>query len=81
MYVFAAVAFAVAARARTCGTALGATIGIAATSYTINLVALLWTPLRFLRNLNPFGYYDTTAAARHIDWPDVGLLQRSRETI
>jgi ABC-type transport system involved in multi-copper enzyme maturation permease subunit len=74
VFFLGAAAFAVSARARTRGTALGIGVGIAAASYTANLLALLWNPVRFLRHLNPFGYYNATAAADHVNWPDVGLL-------
>jgi ABC-type transport system involved in multi-copper enzyme maturation permease subunit len=74
VFFLGAVAFAVSARARTRGTALGLAAGIAAGSYVANLVALLWSPLGFVRHVDPFGYYDATAAAARVNWGDVSLL-------
>jgi len=73
-FFLGAAAFAASARARTRGAALGVAIGVAAGSYVANLVALLWNPARFLRHLTPFGYYNASAAADHLNWPDLGLL-------
>jgi ABC-2 type transport system permease protein len=74
-FFFAAVAFAASARSRTRGGALAVAVGITAASYVANLVALLCDPLRFLRHLTPFGYYDAAAAADHIQWlPAVALI-------
>ncbi|HEY3603815.1 MAG TPA: ABC transporter permease subunit [Sporichthyaceae bacterium] len=61
-------AFAVSARSRTRGGALAVSVGIAAASYATNLVALLCDPLNFLRHLTPFGYYNATATAEHLQW-------------
>jgi ABC-2 type transport system permease protein len=74
LYFLGAAAFAASARSRTRGTALAVAIGVAAGSYAANLVALLWSPVGFVRHLNPFGYYNSTAAAHHVNWPDLGLL-------
>jgi ABC-type transport system involved in multi-copper enzyme maturation permease subunit len=74
LFFLGCAAFAASARARTRGAAMAGAVGIAAGSYVVNLVALLWSPLRFLRHLNPFGYYNSSAAAHHINWPDAGLL-------
>jgi len=73
-FFFAAASFAASARAQTRGAALGAATAIAAGSYVANLVALLWHPLHVLRRLNPFGYYNATAAADHIQWLDALAL-------
>ena len=70
----AAVAFAASARARTRGTALGVAVGVAAGSYIVNMEGLLWSPMVVLRRLNPFGYYDATAAAARVDWSDAAVL-------
>lgn len=74
VFFIAAVAFAASARARTRGAALGVAVGVTAGSYVANLVALLWSPLSFVRHFNPFGYYSPTAAATHIAWGDAGIL-------
>ena len=71
---FAAAAFAVSARARTRGAALAVSVGVAAAAYATNLVALLVSPLGFLRHLTPFGYYNTTAAADHVQWLSAAAL-------
>jgi ABC-type transport system involved in multi-copper enzyme maturation permease subunit len=73
-FFFAAAAFAVSARARTRGGALAVSVGVAAASYAANLVALLVDPLRFLRHVTPFGYYDTSAAAQHVQWLQAATL-------
>ena len=68
------VAFAASAHARTRGAAFAATVGVTAGSYVVNLVGLLWSPLSFVRWINPFGYYSSTEAAKHIQWGDAGVL-------
>jgi ABC-2 type transport system permease protein len=74
VFCLGAVAFLASALSRTRGTALGVATGVAAGSYVLNLVALLWTPLGFIRRVDPFAYYDATAAAAHVHWGDVALL-------
>lgn len=68
------VAFAASAHARTRGAAFGATVGVTAGSYVVNLVGLLWSPLSFVRWINPFGYYSPTRAAEHLQWGNAGAL-------
>jgi ABC-type transport system involved in multi-copper enzyme maturation permease subunit len=68
------VAFAASAGLRKRGTAMGVAIGITAGSYLANLISLLWGPLGFVGRLNPFGYYEPTAAADSIAWGDVAVL-------
>lgn len=70
----AGVAFAASALARSRGAAFGATVGITAGSYVVNLVGLLWSPLSFVRWINPFGYYAPTRAAEHLQWGHAGVL-------
>jgi len=70
----AGVAFAASAHARTRGAAFGATVGVTAGSYVINLVGLLWSPLSWVRWINPFGYYSPTEAAEHLQWGNAGVL-------
>jgi ABC-2 type transport system permease protein len=74
LFFLGSAAFAVSACTRSRGTALGVAVGIAAASYTANLVALLWHPLHLLRHLTPFGYYNATAAATGVHWLDVVVL-------
>lgn len=74
VFFIAAVAFTASTHARTRAAALGVAVGVTAGSYVANLVALLWSPLGFVRHLNPFGYYSPTAAATHIAWGDAGIL-------
>jgi ABC-type transport system involved in multi-copper enzyme maturation permease subunit len=74
VFFLSAIAFVASAYARTRGVALGVATGAAAGSYVVNLVALLWSPVGFLRHLDPFGYYDATAAAAHVHWGDVSVL-------
>lgn len=74
VFVVAAVAFAASACAPSRGTALGVTVGVVAGSYMLNLVALLWEPLAFVRHLNPFGYYSPTAVTGHLAWGDAAVL-------
>ncbi|HET7310638.1 MAG TPA: hypothetical protein VFJ17_04870 [Mycobacteriales bacterium] len=70
----AGVAFAASAHARTRGAAFGATVGVTAGSYVVNLVGLLWSPLSFVRWINPFGYYAPVDAAQHLQWANGGVL-------
>ena len=70
----AGVAFAASAHARSRGQAFGATVGVTAGSYVVNLVGLLWSPLSWVRWINPFGYYSATEAADHFQWADAGVL-------
>ena len=73
-YFVAGVAFAASAHSRTRGAAFGATVGVTAGSYVVNLVGLLWSPMSFVRWINPFGYYSPTAAAEHLQWGYAGVL-------
>lgn len=68
------VAFAASARAHNRGSAFGATVGVTAGSYVINLVGLLWSPLSWVRWVNPFGYYSPTQAAAHVQWGNAAAL-------
>ncbi len=70
----AAIAFAASSRAPSRGVAFAATVGVTAGSYVVNLVALLWSPIAFVRWLNPFGYYAPTDAAAAVNWPDMAVL-------
>lgn len=74
LFFLGAAAFAASSCTRSRGTALGLAVGVAAASYTANLVALLWHPARFLRHLTPFGYYNPTAAATGVHWLDAAVL-------
>jgi hypothetical protein len=73
-FFVAGVAFAASAHARSRGAAFGATVGVTAGSYVVNLVGLLWSPLSFVRWINPFGYYSPTKAAEHLQWGNAGVL-------
>jgi hypothetical protein len=73
-FFVAGVAFAASAHARTRGTAFAATVGVTAGSYVVNLVGLLWSPLSWVRWVNPFGYYPPVKAAEHVQWGDAGVL-------
>jgi hypothetical protein len=73
-FFVAGVAFAASAKARTRGAAFGATVGVTAGSYVVNLVGLLWSPLSFVRWINPFGYYSPTEAADRLQWGNAGAL-------
>jgi len=73
-FFVAGVAFAASAQARTRGAAFAATVGVVAGSYVINLVGLLWSPLSFVRWINPFGYYSPTQAAEHLQWGNAAVL-------
>jgi hypothetical protein len=70
----AGVAFAASAHARSRGSAFGATVGVTAGSYVVNLVGLLWSPLSWVRWINPFGYYSPTQAAAHLQWGNAAAL-------
>ena len=70
----AGVAFAASSRARSRGAAFGATVGLTAGSYVVNLVGLLWSPLAWVRWVNPFGYYSPTQAAAHVQWGNAAAL-------
>jgi ABC-2 type transport system permease protein len=74
LFFLGAAAFAASSCTRSRGTALGLAVGVAAASYTANLVALLWHPARFLRHLTPFGYYNPTGAATGVHWLDAAVL-------
>lgn len=73
-FFVAGVAFAASAHARSRGAAFGATVGVTAGSYVVNLVGLLWSPLSFVRWINPFGYYEPTRAAEHLQWGNAAVL-------
>lgn len=73
-FFVAGVAFAASAHARARGAAFGAAVGVTAGSYVVNLVGLLWSPLSWVRWINPFGYYAPTAAGDHFRWGDAGVL-------
>lgn len=73
-FFVAGVAFAASAHARSRGQAFGATVGVTAGSYVVNLVGLLWSPLSFVRWINPFGYYSPTKAAEHLQWGNAAVL-------
>lgn len=73
-FFIAGVAFAASAHARTRAAAFGVTVGASAGSYVVNLVGLLWSPLSFVRWINPFGYYSPTEAADQMKWTDAGVL-------
>jgi ABC-2 type transport system permease protein len=73
-FFVAGVAFAASAHARTRGAAFAAAVGVTAGSYVVNLVGLLWSPLSFVRWVNPFGYYSPTEAAEHLQWGNAGAL-------
>lgn len=55
--LFGAVAFAASSVAHTRGQALAVTVGVAALSYLVNFVALLWHPMAWAQRVTPFGYY------------------------
>ena len=73
-FFVAGVAFAASAHARSRGSAFGATVGVTAGSYVANLVGLLWSPLSWVRWINPFGYYSPTQAAAHLQWGNAAAL-------
>lgn len=73
-FFIAGVAFAASAHAPSRGAAFGATVGVTAGSYVVNLVGLLWSPLSFVRWINAFGYYSPTKAAEHLQWGNAGVL-------
>jgi len=73
-FFIAGVAFAASAHARTRGAAFAATVGVTAGSYVANLVGLLWSPLSWVRWVNPFGYYSPVKAAEHVQWGNAGVL-------
>lgn len=73
-FFVAGVAFAASAHARTRGAAFSATVGVTAGSYVVNLVGLLWSPLSFVRWLNPFGYYSPTEAADQLQLGNGAVL-------
>lgn len=73
-FFVAGVAFAASAHARTRGAAFGATVGVTAGSYVINLVGLLWSPMSWVRWINPFGYYAPVQAADGVQWGNAGVL-------
>lgn len=70
----AGVAFAASAHAHNRGSAFGATVGVTAGSYVVNLVGLLWSPLSWVRWVNPFGYYSPTEAATRVQWGNAAVL-------
>lgn len=70
----AAVAFTGSCFARSRGAAMGIALGVAAGSYVVNLIALLWHPLAWARRVTPFGYYSPTTAATHVQWGDMAVL-------
>jgi len=59
---------------RTRGAAVAATTGLVAGSYVINVIALLWTPIASIRHVDPFFYFQPTAAAKAVDWAHVAVL-------
>jgi ABC-2 type transport system permease protein len=69
--LFAAVAFVASSTARTRGHALAVTVGVAALSYLVNFLALLWHPLAWAQRITPFGYY---APLDSIDSVDLGNI-------
>ena len=73
-FFVAGVAFAASAHARTRAAAFAPAMGITAGSYVINLVGLLWSPLSWVRWINPFGYYSPIKAAEHMQWGNAGVL-------
>ncbi|HET6818672.1 MAG TPA: ABC transporter permease subunit [Mycobacteriales bacterium] len=73
-FFVAGVAFAASAHARSRGAAFGATVGVTAGSYVVNLVGLLWSPLSFVRWINPFGYYAPIDAAQRLQWGNEAAL-------
>ncbi len=56
--VFAGASFTSSALLHSRSAALGAAVGVAALSYLINFVSLLWSPLEALGKATPFGYYE-----------------------
>ena len=73
-FFVAGVAFAASAHSRTRGSAFAAAVGVTAGSYVFNLVGLLWSPMSFIRWINPFGYYAPTSAAEHLQWGNAAAL-------
>ena len=63
---FIGLSFAVSAGARSRAEATGITVAIVAGSYLLNIVALLWWPLRWLTNLDAYHYFQPTEAASHL---------------
>jgi ABC-2 type transport system permease protein len=74
VFFVAGVAFAASAHARTRGAAFAPAMGVTAGSYVVNLVGLLWSPLSWVRWINPFGYYAPVKAADHMQWANAGVL-------
>lgn len=60
---FIGLSFAVSAGARSRAEATGVTVAIVAGSYLINIIALLWWPLRWVTNIDAFHYFQPTEAA------------------
>jgi beta-exotoxin I transport system permease protein len=76
--LFAAIAFAVSAVARTRGEALGLAVGAPAAAYLVNVVSLLWSKVSFVGRIDPFHYFQATRAATAVSiWDALGLLTAS----
>ncbi len=73
-FFVAGVAFAASAHARTRAAAFAPTMGVTAGSYVVNLVGLLWSPLSWVRWINPFGYYSPVDAAENMQWANAAVL-------
>ena len=71
---FIGVSFAASAGARSRATASGITVTIVAGSYLVNVVALLWWPLRWITNADAFHYFQPTEAAAHLQLLPLGIL-------
>ena len=67
-------AFAASALMPTKGRATGLTIALVAGAYLANFVSLLWSPARFVRLLEPFGYYSPLEAVHGPDWGHAAVL-------
>jgi ABC-2 type transport system permease protein len=72
--LFAAVAFLASATARTRGHALAVAVGVAALSYLVNFLALLWHPLAWAQRITPFGYYSPLESTNRVDVGNIVVL-------
>lgn len=73
--LFAAIAFAASAFSRARAEAMGIAVASAAGAYLVNVVALLWSKIRLMGDIDPFHYFRATDAASSISLTDgVGLL-------
>jgi len=75
LILFAAIAFTASSLSRTRGEAMGLAVALPAGAYLVNVVSLLWTKISWIGHVDPFHYFQATAAAQGINYVDAtGLV-------